>query len=86
MGIVTKDSFPPNLKLMLENDNIVCTGRKVQGDCDRLRKLVIYIKSSIDLRKISFKHDQSTLLKGGTSLSNLCKIYLKTPTVRLCHG
>ena len=74
---MTKESFPPNLKLLLENDDIVFAGRQVNGDCNRLRKLGVRIKQSLELRALALKHDPSISLKGGTSLCNLCKIYLK---------
>ena len=40
----TKELFSTNLRLLLENNNFLFTGRIVKGDCNRLKKLGANIK------------------------------------------
>ena len=49
--------------MILENDDIVFTGRQVNGDCNRLRKLGVRIKQSLELRALALKHDPIISLK-----------------------
>ena len=49
----------------------------IGGDLKRLKNLGVNIKNSIDLRKLALCHNPSIVSEGGTSISNLCKIYLK---------
>jgi len=44
MGAFTKESFPTNLRLLLEKNNFVFTRRQVKGDCNQLKKLGVNMK------------------------------------------
>lgn len=77
MRAFSKESFPCALKLLLENDAFIFTGRQIKGDCNRLERLGVKISRHAELRSMALEHDATISLNGGTSLSNLCKIYLK---------
>jgi len=74
-----KESFPHTLKLLLENENLIFVGHQIGGNIKRLRKLGVSIlsRNKKELRTLALQHDSEIPNKGGTSLCNLCKVYLK---------
>ena len=82
MKALWNSSFAKTLKCLMENESLIFASQSMQGEINRIKKLGNSMKRKLELQSLALNCDLFLVIKGGTSFSNLCKIYLELDLIK----